>query len=94
MCSLIVVWSNIVFVWVIFVVIRAFFCCYLFIYLFFWIKRLWIMFEGKNILKTSLMQQFVISRLKSDVNIGLKLELVIIFNLSHKICGKILVKIL
>ena len=52
------------------------------------------MFEGKNILKTNLMQQFVISRLKSDVNIGLKLELVITFNLSHKICCKIFVKIL
>ena len=52
------------------------------------------MFEGKNILKTNLMQQFVISRLKNDVNIGLKLELVIAFNLSHKICCKIFVKIL
>ena len=52
------------------------------------------MFEGKNILKTNLMQQFVISRLKNDVNIGLKLELVIAFNLSHKIYCKIFVKIL
>ena len=92
MCSLIVVWSNIVFVWVIFVVIWAFLLLFKFFY--FWIKRLRIMFEGKNILKTNLMQQFVNSRLKSDVNIGLKLELVITFNISHKICCKIFVKIL
>ena len=69
MCSLIVVWSNIVFVWVIFVVIWAFFCCYLIIF-FFGIKRLRIMFEGKNILKTNLMQQSIIGGLKSNINIG------------------------
>ena len=40
------------------------------------------------------MQQFVISALKSDVNIGIKLELVTDFILSHKICYEIIVKML
>ena len=39
------------------------------------------------------MQQFVIGRLKSDVDIGTKLELVTVFHLSHKICCEIIVKI-
>ena len=40
------------------------------------------------------MQQFVISGVKSDVNIEPKLELVIAFYLSHKICCEIIVRIL
>ena len=39
------------------------------------------------------MQQFVIGRLKSDIDIGTKLELVTVFYLSYKICCEIIVKI-
>ena len=40
------------------------------------------------------MHQFVISGLKSDVNVELKLESVTTFHLSHKIYYKIIVKML
>ena len=40
------------------------------------------------------MHQFVISGLKSDINVGLKLELETTFRLSHKIYCKIIIKML
>ena len=44
--------------------------------------------------KKNLIQQFFISVIKSDVNIGAKLELINDFHLSYKICYEIIVKIL
>ena len=48
-CSVVVVWTNLVFFWLFFNVILAHFYCYLNIYLFIYLLKLKIMFEGPRL---------------------------------------------